>query len=79
MKRGKRIICFVTADELENIILMFENMSDLYKHVYRGKPFSKYYYNLLTSKISKATSSESHINFILGYKTKVYLVSDEAD
>lgn len=79
MKRGKRIICFVTADELENIILMFDSMSDLYKHVYRGKPFSKYYYNLLTSKISKATSSESHINFILGYKTKVYLVSDEAD
>ncbi len=79
MKRGKRIICFVTPDDLENIILMFDSMQDLYKHVYRGKPYSKYYYNLLTSKICKATNSESHINFILGYKTKVYLVSEEAD
>lgn len=79
MKSNSKIIYFVTADEYEDVIIYFESMSDLYKHVYRGKPYSKYYYNLLTSKISKASKSESHINFILGYKTKVYLVSDIAD
>ncbi len=79
MTREKKTIYFVTPDEIETPIIYFESMQDLYKHVYRGKPYSKYYYNLLTSKISKASSSETHINFILGYKTKVYVVSDIAD